>query len=108
MVLEMELVHHRVALNQRAGQVGLAAEVVEKGALGGARAPDDRVDRRGAEAVVEDQGLGRVEDALPGLFGVADAGNIRSRSHTYRKVCDICRIFNSLSVALVAFELATY
>ena len=55
-----------VALDDGAAELGLALEVVEEGALGDPGPFDHLVDRSRAEAVVEDQGLGGVEQIFAG------------------------------------------
>ena len=64
--VEMGQVGRDVPRHQRAPELELGGEVVEEGALGRRRGVENLVDRGGREAVLDDEVLGGVEDAIPG------------------------------------------
>jgi len=67
----MSQVGRDVPPHQRAPELELGREVVEEGALGRRRGIEDLVDRGGREAVLDDEVLSGVEDAIPGRSPVS-------------------------------------
>jgi hypothetical protein len=70
-VVEERVLALDIADQQRLGEVALVLEMIEEAVLGDADGGDELVDGCGGEALFENGGLGRVENAVPRVAAFA-------------------------------------